>query len=269
MIRPRNPGLAFERGVPRHWLAGLAFATHVANGVNLLFPAGERFFVRSVYHFLDEIDDPELREKIRGFAGQEGRHANAHERFFQVMREQGFAIDRFLAIYERLAYGFLEKRLPPAVNLAGTAAAEHFTAILADGALREGILDGADPLMRTFLLWHAAEEIEHKAVAFDVLAKVAPSYATRMAGLVLATVTLAGFWAAATVMLLRQDGVTLADLRRELRAMGTERGAGALLRVFTRGIREYVRPGFHPSDNDNYHLARRFLESAGLEAAAA
>ena len=37
--------------------------------------------------------------------------------------------------------------------------------------------------MREMLAWHAAEEIEHKAVAFDVLQAVAPSYALRMAGL--------------------------------------------------------------------------------------
>jgi predicted metal-dependent hydrolase len=35
-------------------------------------------------------------------------------------------------------------------------------------------------------------------------------------------------------------------------------------RVFLRGIREYVRRDFHPSDNDNYHLARDFLAREGL-----
>ena len=35
-------------------------------------------------------------------------------------------------------------------------------------------------------------------------------------------------------------------------------------RVFLRGIREYARRDFHPSQNDNYHLAREYLAGAGL-----
>ena len=66
-------------------IGGHALATHVVNGVNLLFPAGERFFVRSVRHFLDAVEDPALRAQVRGFAGQEGWHAQAHEAFFRVL----------------------------------------------------------------------------------------------------------------------------------------------------------------------------------------
>jgi len=84
------------RPVPRHWLADNAAATAIANGVNLLFPHGERFFVRSVKYFLDEIDDPELQRAIRGFFGQEGRHAHAHDRLNAILRAQGFEVDRFL-----------------------------------------------------------------------------------------------------------------------------------------------------------------------------
>ena len=34
--------------VPRWWLYGNPVMTHMANGLNLLFPPGERFFIRSV-----------------------------------------------------------------------------------------------------------------------------------------------------------------------------------------------------------------------------
>ena len=62
----RSPGVDVS-GVPRHWFGGNVVATHVANGVNLLFPAGERFFVRSVHHYLDRIDDEHLRARVKGF----------------------------------------------------------------------------------------------------------------------------------------------------------------------------------------------------------
>ena len=74
-IVPRDPDVDVS-GIPRHWLANNATATAIANGVNLLFPHGERFFVRSVKHFLDHIDDPALRAQIKGFFGQEGQNAD-------------------------------------------------------------------------------------------------------------------------------------------------------------------------------------------------
>ena len=180
-IVPRDLDVDFT-AVPRHWLANNAAATAISNGVNLLFPHGERFFVRSVKYFFDQIDDPVLRGQIKGFFGQEGRHAHAHDDFNAVLRTQGYEIDQFLEPYERTS-SWLEEHTPPKLNLAVTAAAEHFTAILAEGAFSRDVLDACDPRMRELLAWHAAEEIEHKSVAFDVLQKVDPSYALRIGGL--------------------------------------------------------------------------------------
>src|SRR5678815_3459984 len=87
--KPRSPGQSLE-GVPRHWFGGNMVATHVANGVNLLFPAGERFFVRSVKHYTDRIDDPNLQARVRGFFGQEGRHAKEHDVFNRILEAQGY-----------------------------------------------------------------------------------------------------------------------------------------------------------------------------------
>src|SRR5688572_2929871 len=91
----RSPQLQLDE-VPRHWFGGNPVASHLANGVNLLFPWGERFFVRSVRHYLDRIaDDPALLAQVKGFFAQEGRHAAAHERYFEVMERQGYEIRPF------------------------------------------------------------------------------------------------------------------------------------------------------------------------------
>jgi hypothetical protein len=260
LIVPRDLDVDFA-GVPRHWLASSAAATAISNGVNLLFPHGERFFVRSVKYFADRIDDPILRTQIKGFFGQEGRHAHAHDDFNAVLRAQGYEVDRFLASYQRIA-GWLEAHTPPKLNLAVTAAAEHFTAIMAHGAFTRNMLESCDPRMRALLAWHAAEEIEHKAVAFDVLRTVDPSYALRIAGLIYATVTLGGFWLWGAMTLLRQDGLSLRDAIRELRAMP---GRDPIVRrVFIRGIRQYVRRDFHPDDLDDKDLAAKWFAAHGL-----
>jgi uncharacterized protein len=257
-ITPRKVSPSFA-GVPRHWFGGSAVATHIANGVNMLFPQGERFFVRSVKHFLDRIEDPELRAQVRGFFGQEGRHASAHDDYNDHLRAEGFRIDRFLEVHDRICYQWLERATPPELRLAATAAAEHFTAIMAEGAFTGREFDTAHPVMRELLLWHAAEEIEHKSVAFDVLQTINPSYRLRLAGLAYATALLGASWFAASMMLMRQDGLSLAEIRRQLKAIGDR--DPLTKRVFLRGIREYIRRDFHPADNDNFHIARDHFAS--------
>jgi predicted metal-dependent hydrolase len=264
--KPRSPGVALT-GVPRHWFGGNMVATHVANGVNLLFPAGERFFVRSVKHYLDRIEDENLRARVRGFFGQEGRHAKEHDEFNRILEEQGYEVDRFLALYERIAYGIIEKVAPPPIRLSATAACEHFTAILAENALRMRFLDVADSRMRELLLWHAAEEIEHRDVAYDVLMAIDPRYSTRVIGLAIGSMCLAGFWVAGTMHLLEQerkrDGLSV--IRKHLRDLRShQKTFGKRKPVFVPGIREYLKRDFHPSKNDIDGLARDYLAAAGL-----
>jgi uncharacterized protein len=270
--KPRAPRLGFE-AVPRYWFAGSNAATQIANAVNLLFPAGERFFIRSVRHYLDRVS-PELQAQVKGFFGQEGRHAQAHEKLFDTLREQGYDIDSILERYERVAYEHIEKKSPRALRLAVTVALEHFTAILAEDALTTDELSHAHPEIRRLLEWHAVEELEHKAVAFDVLKEVAPSYVLRMAGILLATLTLGGFWLWATRLLLKQEGSSLRKASKELTALRREgERAGKIgdkdkalspgpvaTRVFLRGILEYMRPSFHPMDRDHRALITKTLE---------
>jgi predicted metal-dependent hydrolase len=261
-IKPRAPRFEFDR-VPRHWFGGSVLGSHLVNGINLLFPAGERFFVRSVRHYADRIRDPELREQVRGFYAQEGRHANAHEKYFEALEKQGFHIRGFLEVYEAIAFGVVERVAPPALRLAATVAAEHFTATLGRNGLEDEVFAFADPTMRELLLWHAAEEIEHKAVAFDVLREVNPSYALRMAGLAVAGTLLGAFWVSATAMLIRQDDAGLRRVWAEVKALGDKNPFGE--RVYGKAIRSYVRRDFHPDEvTRDGELARAYLESAGI-----
>jgi len=270
--KPRTPRVGFT-GVPRAWLAKSLVASHIANGVNLLFPAGERFFVRSVHHYMDRITDPKLRADVKGFSGQEGRHANAHERYFETLRAHGYDLDAILGPYEHLAYDVIERNTPHALRLAVTVASEHFTAILAEDALTDGVLEHADQSLRQLLYWHAVEELEHKAVAFDVLRAVHPSYALRMAGLFVAAACLGGFWVSATKKLLAQDGMNLREARRELlrlqrdaKKLGGPQVPRSIVRdVFLKGIKDYMRPGFHPHDRDHAALVRKTLERLAAE----
>lgn len=253
----RRMGLGFE-GLPRHWFLGHPVHTAVVNALSLLFPAGERFFIRSVKHFEGQVADASLKDAMRAFYGQEAHHQKEHLAANKALEGQGFELESFLRWWERVAFEVVEPRFPPHIRLAATAAAEHFTATLAEIALTDRVLEQAHPAMQDLLFWHAAEEIEHKAVAFDVLQAIDPRYRTRVLGFVVVSAVLALGWVVATRHLLKQEPGPRPPMPKAAR----ER----LPRVFKRVARSlgaYLKPGFHPDQQDNRGLAREYLASIG------
>jgi len=263
----RAPAFDFDADIPHHWLGGNAFATQVFNGLNLVFPEGERFFIRAVRDCARSDLDPALRSDIRAFNGQEGRHAYEHERYFDVLEAQGYEIRPFLRRFARFI-AWSNRVVPAPLRLAITAGAEHYTASFGAFALRDPLLDAAHPSMRKLILWHATEEVEHKHVAFDVLRATHPGVWLRRLGYALATLELFGFSIAATRMLLAQDRAagriddeTLARHRAELEARQSDVAAAMKER-----LRAYWRRDFHPSETDERTLAYARLAEVGIPA---
>jgi predicted metal-dependent hydrolase len=263
-IPVRKPDFPFDASIPRHWLGGNPLATQFFNGLNLVFPDGERFFIQSVRDHLRDIDDPELARQVRGFFGQEGRHAHEHERYFEILEAQGYRIDAFLRRFRRFSET-MTRWLPRGVRLAMTAGAEHYTAIFGALALEDRfLLEEAHPTLRNLIVWHATEEIEHKAVAFDVFQTTHGHYVLRVVGFGLASAALFGWVAVAVHMLLKQDELSRKTLRRARAELREAQGNEWPRRIW-RGVRAYLRPGFHPNDTDELSLAHRRLREIGLE----
>lgn len=265
-IPVRKPGLEFDASIPKAWLADNPLASHAFNGMNLVFPDGERFFVKAVYDHLDRIDDPLLLARAKQFAGQEGQHANQHEKYFAALRAQGYRIDRFLDRFNWFMR-FSNRWFPASLRLSMTAGAEHYTATFGADAIRnfDTILSRTHPTMRQLIVWHATEEIEHKAVAFDVLEATHPSYLLRIIGFIFATIALFGWTGYATRMLLRQDGVTreqVGEYEREIRKLNPDGGPQIVVDAF----KAYLKRDFHPNDTDELADARRCLAEVGLPA---
>ncbi len=261
-IVPRRIDFDFDaHAIPAHWFNDNLMASHAVNGLNLVFPAGERFFIRSVRHFLPHIEDPHLRAEVRNFFKQEAQHGHAHERAFRMLEAQGFELDTWLQWYEKTAFETLEPKFPKTWALSTTAAMEHLTACMAHYALTHDDLDRAHPVMADLLRWHAAEEIEHKAVAFEVLQQVDDRYATRAVGMVLGAVFFLAFWQSATRHLLQQDPKATAWRQAQDRSQLRQIGATGARRRVLKYAAQYLQPGFHPNQVDDYHLAPSFIQT--------
>ena len=245
--------------MPAHWFGDDRVLTRHSDALHMLFPAGERFFVRSVRAFWRQVDDPGLKARMRGFIGQEATHGREHQRAFALLARDGLEYQSFLDEYD----AFVQRReaqSSPLFNLAVTCALEHLTATLGAYSFSDPMMQTAHPTMRDLMLWHSAEEVEHKSVAFDVYDAVGGGYLTRVVAMMFAFGFLMTWWRRGAEHLLRQDGgfrmAELRALRRRARAMGSN-----VPGVIRGAVWQYMQPGFHPDDVDDYHLARAHFDS--------
>lgn len=256
--------MSFEeslKDVPKHFAADEdLIAGHVTAALSAVFPDGEDFFVRSVRHFRDQITDPELKRQVAGFIGQEAMHGREHRAFNDRLAELGYPTKFFERLTKR-GLAIRERLLPPKSNLAATAALEHFTATLAELVLTsEETRDlFGHPAVRDLFVWHALEESEHKAVAFDVYKAVGGTERMRVWTMNFFRFAFVGGMAAQVAVSLLLDRATYrrGNLWRSLRKF---RHSPVVSRKIWLQLRDYNRPDFHPDDRDTTALVEKWRE---------
>jgi uncharacterized protein len=214
-----------------------------------------------VRYFRDRIGDPELQKQVAEFVAQEAMHGREHQAYNAALEKIGYRADEADARLGRIL-GFTEKALGPKGCLAMTVALEHVTAIAAEELLEDDrLLIGADPEMARLWRWHAIEETEHKAVAFDVYREVAgngfDAWLRRCSILLLVS---AGMQLMRWIALFRVTFRTgcffdLAGWARLLRILWISPGS---FRRQIPGYWAFFKPGFHPWQSDNYHQVLRW-----------
>lgn len=256
-IAPRRLDAPLPEPLPRYWHSGSAFKSHFFNAMSVLFPKGERFFIDSVRHFRKSADGTELAEQIRGFIGQEAHHSNEHIQYNERLKAQGYDIDSLEnALGRRLR--FVQKHFSAKRQLAATVGVEHLTAIMADALLKNPQwMAGADPAVRRLWHWHALEETEHKAVAFDLYRLIGGGETRRR--VLMAEITLFFIYDVTKNLLhmLKRDGLlwNWATWKEGWQFLW---GRDGVLKPLIRPYLDYYRRGFHPWDHDNRELMHQY-----------
>ncbi|MFL5320327.1 MAG: metal-dependent hydrolase [Myxococcaceae bacterium] len=247
--------------VPKHWHGGRRSVTLFFDNLSVFFPPGERFFVAAVKAFQQKVTDEKLAADVAAFCGQEGHHSREHVRYNKMLEEQGYPAQK---LEKRVAnlLKVVTRRASKSRQLAATCALEHFTSLMGTLVLENPrTLEGAHPELAALWRWHAAEENEHKSVAFDVFKAIGGSYFRR--AFVMFTTTIV-FWAMVFVQqveLMRADGILFSP--REwfalFRFLFLEPGGMAGL---FRPYLSYYRPSFHPSEHDTRELVERWVQAS-------
>ena len=254
----RKLNVDLSGGFARHWLGGDVYRTAFMNALSMSFPLGEQMFIDSVRAAPpDAIADPVLRAEVKDFVGQEASHRYVHQQVNAELARQGYDYTMEPQIKIRVER---IRKLPVTDRLAITCALEHYTAMLADYVLRHpDFLAGAEPRLRTLWTWHAAEETEHKAVAYDVYRAAGGGYAKRALWYLHVSLV---FWidtSMQTLHNLRRDGA-LRRLETWTSAARTWFGRQGLAWHLLRPGLAYLSPRFHPWQHDNRALLQMWLE---------
>lgn len=256
-IKPQRMGFEFDPAVvPRYWADKDPVLTHFLNSLSLSFPDGEQFFVDSVRHFRDLVKDEQRQKEISGFIGQEAMHSLEHKSFNDMLKHQGYTelSEKAIGVAKYLIR-MGQREYSPRTLLAMTAGLEHITAILANAILKNPeLLEKMDESVRPLWMWHAIEETEHKAVAFDLYEDVSGDYKMRVRAFLSGSLGLTIFASVFTWRFLKQDGMH----RRPWKLVPGALTLGSLLLKIAPDYFDYLRPGFHPWDDDNSELIAQY-----------
>lgn len=265
-IKPRKAYFDFSDDIPKLWLDGESYAyTHLMNSFNLFSPDFEAMIARTTRAYIDKIQDRDLKHQARGFIGQETIHGQTHAKFLDLLRAQGYKIDGFVKFSQWFFTVFMEQWMGSKICLAATAGFEHYADIVIVVALGSDFLKNAEPRVKEFYQWHAAEEAEHNAVAHEVLCQVDDSYLLRFLGNIIGVSTIFGFVLSGALYLLAQDR-QLFRLKtwKDIFKFFFNREYG-LARLSLARFFQYMHPKHHPNDDPSYpylaSLARNFLNS--------
>ena len=255
-ITPRDRRFGRNETTPRWWLDGNPFTTAIYNALSATFPKGEAYFVESVRKFRDTADE-RLAGEIRAFTTQEVIHSREHLAFNKRASDSGYDLTLLeKTVDESLA---LLNGRPEILDLASTMALEHFTAIIAHELLANPRhLKGADQATADLWRWHAAEEIEHKGVAYDTWRAAtadwsrAKRWKVKSIIMLLVTRNFVTHRTAGALELLRQDGITGGRAWRGL--LWAMWGNPGMFRKVGSAWVKYFLPGFHPWNEDDRAL---------------
>jgi predicted metal-dependent hydrolase len=253
-IPVRKLEVDFSQGFPRYWHSNDPYKSSLFNTFSMIFPATEEHIISLAREFIPDIEaagKTELLSATQAFIGQEATHRYVHQQYNAQLARQGYRnlVERAINWRVRVL-----SRLSRTTRMALIAGFEHFTGLLGDGVLRyPEWLEGVDEPMAAVWRWHAGEENEHKAVAFDLYHFAGGGYWRRILTYIYASLVLLADINWQTALSLAKD--------RKLLCFSTWRSAlcfwltkpGIFWHILPLWL-QYLSPRFHPWQYDNRNL---------------
>jgi uncharacterized protein len=251
-------------GLNRHFVDNDPACSHVWTAFQAYFPEGEQFFVDAVRDAKPLVKDEALQREISAFIGQEAMHGKEHKDANAELRRQGVNVYGWDA-RTRWARKKLNSLLSVKARLAGTAAVEHYTAVMAEHLMKSEDFHRllSDPTVKNLIFWHAMEESEHRAVAFDTHQAIGGTYAQRAIAMTIVSIGIGPVVLAAMLSCMKQDG-ELYNLKSWAKFLNLYFGKPGIFRKMIPDLALFYKPGFHPMQTDMESTMLQWKERLAL-----
>ena len=252
-IKPRKMNFELEQIPSALFFNDNLLLSAWVSALSASFPPGEGEFIASVRNYRDRVTDPQMKADISGFIGQEGHHSHQHKMLNEQLTKLGFDASQLEVYFEGVVREGQEE-WSDRRRLAVTAGMEHLTAIMSDFILNnQDVLDNVDPRFRDLFAWHAVEEIEHKAVAYDVYMAFEGDKAYLRRMLIIATFVFTRHITVGFIKLLwwRKEMPKWKDISGLMSFLLGKKG---MLRWIARPFADYLKKDFHPWQHNNEQL---------------
>ncbi len=255
-LNARTLNISYPQTLSRHWVQDNAYATAFFNSLSVVFPHGEAFMIRSVAPWRSKATEA-LHHQITGFIQQEAGHSHEHDVMNDAITKSGYNIAPLERAIRQFVAAF--RSSSATTRLGATMCIEHITAIVAAEILaNDSHLAQCSDEMRAVWLWHSLEEVEHKAVAFDVWHHATRDWSSWRRWMVRSAMMIAisaSFFVNRTrgqIELLRQDGLSTWPALRGMIRFGFSKGG--IGRNILRPWAQFLKPRFHPWHIDDHGL---------------
>ena len=93
-IIPRNIDFELDEDVTYDWHSDCPGISNMWNGLSLLFPEVEMFFVTSAQNYLSIVKDPAFKKELKGFMTQEMIHTREQGVYNEMLKRHNVDTDR-------------------------------------------------------------------------------------------------------------------------------------------------------------------------------
>jgi uncharacterized protein len=245
----RSPNIQPEQG-ELVWSKIPEFAM-AYNGYSVVIPYVEHYLNKVMREVKDNhcADNPSLAGDLGVFIQQEAAHARTHVQFNKRMYEAGY--EGLKPLVEQLVAELKEQREKRslAFNTAYCAGFESIATYDSRYLFEEcdEYFEGADPHGANLLLWHVAEEFEHRAVCHNAFAAVSGNYFMRIYGLLYAFWHVGGTFVRAEQLILEHHFKGMTEQERRRSSARSKSLFWRQLRYVAPRMLRIFLPGYNPA----------------------
>lgn len=224
------------------------FKQIIIHAFSIPLPSGEKFFIDVVKKCAKLLKNRSLDDNVSIFLTQEALHRKSHINYNEALcSSRGYDLVKLESIF-LFNSKFLLSTKDIKYCLAATVCLEHLTASASEASLKNPHwLHGLHPNVVDFWQWHAIEELDHRAVAYDIYIDLYDDTPYLHEVMKEIYPKLARFLESTILRMVSADGESTSEFKSWMKNSKFIVGESGVLSCFENLVEKFFVDGFHPA----------------------